>query len=258
MADEKAGSTVLGVGAAAGTTVAGIMSGDPLTATAGFLDLVQRAAEYYRARQERVVRRLLEEAYLANSSDSGAFSEFRALFASGDLKSESAKNVFLQTVRVAEAAVDEAVLPALAMLMRHYVHEGRRYDGFFRANSRLLQELSADEYASFAALVKGIAGARFDDGAAIQVDTVVASPREEWTTTPVGAPAEGEYVLLRSSTLGDSRTVAAAGCDPAHLARLSQLLDNGGFAERYSKTRNTGMYLEIRAGVARRIAAFVR
>jgi hypothetical protein len=263
MADENTRPTVLGVAAATASLAGGAASGDLLSATAGFMEVVQHAADFLRRRQERIVRKLLEDAYFTSGSDSGAFSEFRALFTSGDLKSEDAKNVFVQTVRAAEAAVDEAVYPALAMLMRQYVREGRRYDGFFRSCSRLFQELSADEYASFAALIKRIAGARFDDAATVHVDTVVASAREEWTTVPEGAPTEGMYAILSSSSaftsnsVTPSRSIAAVGCDPSHVERLSLLLDSGGLAQRYSRTRDTGMYLQIKAGIAKRIAAFV-
>lgn len=160
MADEKKPEMgVLGIAAAVGATVAAVSSGEKLAAASvgsALWDVVQRTGEFLRDRQQRLVCKLLEEAYFATSSDPGAFSDFSAMFTTGDLKSESGKNVFLQTVRAAEAAVDEAVLPSLSMLMRHYVRAGQRYDSFFRSWSRLLQELSADEHESLRRIVKGI------------------------------------------------------------------------------------------------------
>jgi hypothetical protein len=146
---EKSGSTALvGVAAAATATVGGVVGHDPAAVASGLYDFVERAASFLRQRQQRVVEKLLQDAYFANGSDAGAFAEFRGLFSGDTARSNIAKNIFLQSVRVAEAAVDEAVYPALALLMRQYVREGWPYDGFFRSCSRLLQELSAEEYAS--------------------------------------------------------------------------------------------------------------
>jgi hypothetical protein len=139
--------------AAAGLSLAaGTAAGRSLEPASAVLEVVQVVREYWSGRQERLVRTLLQEAYLATSTDRGAFADFKGMFERGDLRSENAKNIFVQTVKTAEDVIDEAVLPALAMLMREYQRSGRPVDGFFRGLSRTLKDLAAEEYDTFRAI----------------------------------------------------------------------------------------------------------
>lgn len=147
----------IGIAGSAAGAMAAAAAGDPVSASAGILEVVQRIGDFHRARQVRILKALLLETYGQTSADRGAFAEYAGLFDTGELRSDVAKEVFLQSVRAAEAAVEEAVYPALAMLMREYVREGKRADGFFRGISRTLQDVSADEYESLRAIVVGVA-----------------------------------------------------------------------------------------------------
>ncbi len=194
---------------------AGLARGDALSIAAAASGAIDWLREHNLRRQERIVQKLLQDAYFQNSSDPGAYSEFKGLFEGGDLKSQNAKDVFLLTVRTAEATVDDAVLPALAMLMREYQREGKKADSFFRAVSRLLQDLSADEFASLRALTSGVVARRSDSavrrmrlpGTAITYEVEVTSP--------------GTYATDRSKV----------ECSPDHVAHLFHLLDVNGLGD---------------------------
>ncbi|OJH33994.1 hypothetical protein BON30_45935 [Cystobacter ferrugineus] len=64
------------------------------------------------------------------------------------------QEVVLENLRSLDEALDDAVVPALARLMRMYVTESRRADAFFRGVRRLLSDLTGDEYADLCSLIR--------------------------------------------------------------------------------------------------------
>jgi hypothetical protein len=171
-------------------------SGDALGVGGGILEVVQIAKRFFRERQGRIVLRLLDEAYGATSSDPGAFAEFRALFTSGGLKSEHAQAVFIQSVRAAESAVDDAVLPVLAMLLREYQRAGMM-DWYFRSACRVFQDLSADELAELRARVCSLTEAIAGEGGVVH-GVLVTAGREVRVDAEMESEAPGFAKMYHS------------------------------------------------------------
>lgn len=213
MADETSGA--IGIAAGGATLAAGVVAKDPLTAGAGVLAIVQQLREFNGARQVRIVKELLETTYGQVSTDRGALAEYKGLLEGGDLKSEKAKAVFLQTVRAAEGSVDESVYPALAMLMREYVREGRSADGFFRGVSRTLQDLSADEYKGLRAIVLG----------------VVEWPGPTSVVRRLRVIPTGYVVQVTDPGTSKARGAKDVACLQEHAAHIFHLLDVNDLAE---------------------------
>jgi hypothetical protein len=104
--------------------------------------LILAARDAYSQWQNRRVEQLLEEAYFENAPD-----ETVAVVLATFLEDPRAQAVLIESIRAALESLSEAVLPALAVLMREYQRTGKEPDAYFRGVCRVLQELTADEYA---------------------------------------------------------------------------------------------------------------
>lgn len=129
----------------------GFAAGDPTglavgvsSAIASVRDLVSAARDVYSKWQNRRVERLLEEAYFENAPDSTVGVELATL-----LQHPHAQAVLIESIRASLESISEAVVPALGLLMREYQRTGKEPDVFFRGVCRVLQELTAEEYADF-------------------------------------------------------------------------------------------------------------
>lgn len=74
-----------------------------------------------------------------------------------DLPDEALKGVVIDAMRSLLLTVDSAVVPPIAALSAEYIKSGTRVDGFFRGLSRVLTDLTAEEFEELRMLLAGLA-----------------------------------------------------------------------------------------------------
>ncbi len=228
----------------------GLASGGP-GIISGIAQASSLVLDAFAARQQARGARMLRAAFDAPEE------EFPKII-SEKLKNEQVRDALLEAMRTALEAMADEVMPALGGLIREYEKESRRADGFFRGCCRLLQDLSAEEFASFVALINRIDKAPWNDQS--EARGSFAHSREEWASAAEGAPVNQPFLILSSSGLSEGgRSLAAVGSDPAHGSRLFHLLDRENFGHWHAEGRGgANRYLTMQVGTARRIARILK
>lgn len=248
--------SALSLGTSLASLAAGAVALDPLSTAAAIGDLVQSLQAYTSDRRARLLRRLLDEAYFANTSDEGAYAEFKAMFEGGESKSESSKAVFIDTVRAAETVVDEAVLPGLAMAMREYQREGRRPDGFFRGWTRTLMDLSGTEYAALHVLSRALAQRMQSKGYVLVRERAVRL-HVDYIGPASAQPVPGKVVIASASKRSPgSLRVEVPDCHGLEAERIFHLFDANGLARFVASSER--LAIEMPPATAERIARLLR
>lgn len=255
MADRQ-DKPLLDVVAGAASVAASVVARDPLSLVAGLSDFVQSVWHYNTTRQARLLQSLLEEAYLANSSDEGAYADLRGLLEGAADRSENAKVVFIDTVRAAESAVDEAVLPGLAMAMREYQREGRRPDGFFRGFTRTLMDLSRDEYLALQAICRGLATRLRGKRHHISQERFVRL-HIDYSGPASAQPAPGKVIVTHTSEgMGDPLKVEVPDCPGLHAEHVLHLLEVNGLVRQATTKKQRAV--DIGISTAEQMARLLR
>ncbi|WP_242394813.1 hypothetical protein [Anaeromyxobacter oryzisoli] len=196
-----------GAAIAGATSEIGVASG-ALGLVGGLAGSVKVLYSAFQARQDERIKRLLEEAYFDIATDEDFASYIAEL-----LLRPRIRHLLLESVRSALEAIADEVLPALAALMRDYERADKEPDARFRGFSRVLQELSAEEYSSFRGLFR-TAVAVPDLLDSIQIAFVRASDS-----------ARKEEVIAAGVQPDDTlRLVSVDECDPRQFPRLSHLM----------------------------------
>ncbi len=245
----EAAATVAG----AGLSMAGASSGLGVAAgTVGMVGGLAGAANAlygaWHAWQDERIRQLLQEAYFENAADEGFAAHIAAL-----LRDPRVRRVILESVRTALESVADEVLSAIAALMREYERAGKEPDAAFRGLCRVLQELSAEEYASLRGLFqRASADSQLLDS--LHVSFVRAVSETTRAQRVVAAGAKAENTLYQ---------VTVDECDPRHFPRLCHLMyvHNIGNALGWSAVALSGedVYDEVRLdpAVVRWVARFL-
>ncbi len=171
------------------------------------------------------------------------------------LRNRHVEQVIVQALRSALDAVGDHVLRALGNLVGQYKASGSESDSYFRACCRLLQEVSPEEYRSLGALVHRLAESHFPDEVSARVS--VEDGTGEDLRRVDGAPPTGPFVIVTANgfIVRPSDTLAVVGCDPAHVSRLTHLLDRQLLGRRHVSGRSDEHeHLTIQVGLARRLA----
>ena len=162
------------------------------------------------------------------------------------------RNVTYQALRHVRDALDDAVVPALAVLTRDYtIPTVKRADAFLRGTSDLLRDLSAEEYD---ALVRTIA---------LLADH--AARDEGHIGVAVSADAKPQIAM----TLGGSQRTATTNAPESCGAILDLILKNGlgrvppevsggSFVSAYERRVAWGHYVEIEIAKLRRLQSILQ
>ena len=67
------------------------------------------------------------------------------------------KRVVIESIRRVDESLDDAIIPSLGRLAREYLNEHLPPDGFFRGLSRMLSDLSGEEFRALQSLIRDIA-----------------------------------------------------------------------------------------------------
>jgi len=197
--------------------------------------IVELFVSGWRGRRRREVSEWWDAVVMDNGSEQGAAAQIAAR-----VEDPVAQEVIVGALRALLDRVAPVVVPALGMLTREYLREGKEPDAFFRGMARVLGDLTAAEYEVLRNM-------------AVRMRRHHMTRRLSFHVVSLPGMLEGVQLAVDGPSVGRQ-----FDCAPGDAAQVFHLLSVNGLGNRTEETRSTRITgIEMTAAVGLRIASVI-
>jgi hypothetical protein len=195
--DDKTVADAIGAIAAAGAaygtaSLPAAIAAGPAAALAFLPFVAGKVVVGYQKRKVREAEKWWELVVMENSSDYGAAAQIGA-----KADDPISQDVIVASFKLILDNISPEAIPAIAMLTREYLREGKVRDDFFRGTGEVLTDLSAEEFSDLRALVAWVASSsRRADVEILHLGVGSGSPEGQYEHLEIRPEREGRPPIL--------------------------------------------------------------